>query len=245
MANELRDPQDYRFGTLSAAAASSDTSISSTGFATLPTNYTTGRYLPLVLHDPATGVREVVWVTAHTASSNNVTVVRGKEGTSAAAWPSGTQWVCAPTAARDCLAVSTRAALPTDRHVGFRVNVSDESGVVVEYTPTGSWQPSVGVANPADIGTKLAGGSVPAGSVVLLRTGSKAGSTNASGEITETFPVAFPNGFVMATMTSKDALVIPKSTSSATQLVVACYSSAGALAGAGVSVTFYYVAVGY
>jgi len=41
----------------------------------------------------------VVYVTAHTASSNSATIVRAREGSSAVQHGNGTQWIHAPTAA--------------------------------------------------------------------------------------------------------------------------------------------------
>ena len=138
MTYELRMPRDFSFGQLSASATISDVTLSSTAFTSLPIIYTTAQYLPIVLLDAALGVYEIVYITGHASSSANVTVVRGREGSTARAWPSSTQWRAAPTV-RDTLIVSTRAALPgaNDAHLGLRASVSDEGGRTAEYTQNG------------------------------------------------------------------------------------------------------------
>lgn len=194
-----RMPADYLFGTLSQAAAVGDTSISSASFANLATSYTTSAVLPIVLHNPSTGVREVVWVTAHTAASTSVTVVRGKEGTSAQAWPSGTQWIVAPTAARDGLSAYSAATLAamTDQHVGMRALETDSS-VVKHWTFAAGWQAEVGACRPADCGPTAAGGTVPTAANILTRMGCVLNATPSSGLITVTFAQPFSNGYIGA-----------------------------------------------
>jgi hypothetical protein len=201
MANEYRDILDYFFGQLSAAASISDTTISCTDFAGLGTAYSTTRVLPLVLHDPALKVKEVVWVTAHTASATSVTVVRAKEGTTARAWGAGTQVLCAPTV-RDGLPVVTRATLPSDANWGARFSLSDE-GVVVERAGA-SWGPSVGTAQAAEMGPRLSG-TIPVGAVITRRAGYKAGTTNASGKLAVAYPVGFTNATIAPQVTLLDA----------------------------------------
>ena len=249
MVYEQRAPLDYYFGTLSSAAAISDTTIASSVFAGLASAvYTTGFYLPLVLHDPAAGVREVVWVTAHTGTSTSVTVVRGREGTTAVAWPAGTQVVCAPTAARDGLGVSTRAALPTDGHTGLRELVSNE-GLIVTRTALGGWQPDVGVANPGDFGNRLDTTAIPASAALVMRGDRASGTTDSSGRIVATFKVAFPNQCLcaVATWISGTGNYVPAVyTHSASTLTLFFYKpSDGTVASAGLGVTFSYIAVGY
>jgi hypothetical protein len=194
-----RMPADYLFGTLSQAAAVGDTSISSASFANLSTSYTTSAVLPVVLHNPSTGVREVVWVTAHTAAATSVTVVRGKEGTSAQAWPSGTQWIVAPTAARDGLSAYSAATLNamTDQHVGMRALETDTS-LVKHWTYAAGWQAEVGACRPADCGPTVSGGSVPAAANILTRVGCINNATPSSNIIAVTFATPFPNGVIAA-----------------------------------------------
>jgi hypothetical protein len=137
MANyDVRAPQDYAFGQLSAGISTSDTTLSSARFANLPSDLTTTKYLPITLTDAINGLLETVWITAHTASSTSVTVVRAREGTTAQSWASSTPWTCAATV-RDGLSITTRAGLPTDPYIGQRVYVSDESQVVERIS--GAW----------------------------------------------------------------------------------------------------------
>jgi hypothetical protein len=197
-----RLPLDYVFGTLAAAAAVSDTTISSAAFANLGTTYTNGTtvlYTPIVLHNPALGLREVVWVVGHTAASQTVTVLRGQEGTTAQAWPSGTQVLCAPTAARDGLGLNASTALPANAHLGYR-NAENDNGLTVEQTSLAGWQASVGVCLPTDAGpTDINGITIPAGATIIERVGLLSGVTvSASGQVVATFRTPFPNGAIGA-----------------------------------------------
>lgn len=202
MANEQRAPRDYLSGTLSVAAAISDTTIQSTAFTGLPTNFTSTVYLPLVLHDPSAGLYEVAWCTAHSSSSTSVTVVRGREGTSARAWPTGTQVMCAPTV-RDTLSVLSRASLPSDAHYGMRALVSDES--VVNERSSAGWLPTVGVAAPAQVGPSLFNLSqFPLSSAVIqLRAGATTGTLDSNGQTTISYRTAFPTATIAVTPVSR------------------------------------------
>lgn len=136
---ENRLPANYSFGTLTGAAAISDTTLTSTDFATqLASGLSTTNYVPITLQDPSTHNFEIVWVTAHTAAASTCTVVRGREATSARAWGSGTLWATAPTLRDGALWVTTRANLPTDPHVGMRCYIQDEQ-VTVERTLAQGW----------------------------------------------------------------------------------------------------------
>lgn len=184
MANEYRFPSDYKFGTLTTAAAISDTSLASAEFAALATGYSTALYMPIVLHDPSVGY-EVMWMTAHTASSTSITVVRAKEGTTARAWPSSTQWLVAPTV-RDALnVVFTSGGLPSDAHVGARA-VQTDTGDVWDKTKNQGWQswPASKAADVASSGTPVPAGSRP----IFKAAGYPSTNTNGSGQITFTLP---------------------------------------------------------
>lgn len=140
MANyDQRIPVNNAFGQLAGGVDSLGTTLNSPAFATLPTLTTTTveDYIPLVLADDSLGLHEIVWVTAHAASSQAVTVARGREGSTARQWATGTTWRCAPTA-RDVIGVvATRSQLPTDAHLGARVLIADEARVV--YRTSGGW----------------------------------------------------------------------------------------------------------
>ena len=138
MAYEIRQTLDYRFGQLSAGATALDTTLQSPAFAGLPSDLSTTKYLPIVIADDTAGTYEVVWVTGHAASSTSVTVVRGREGSTARGWSAGATWRHAPTS-RDVVSSYTRATLPADAHLGMRAAVSDEGGQVVERVLGGGW----------------------------------------------------------------------------------------------------------
>lgn len=146
MTYENRVPFNYAFGALTGAAAISDTTLTSTDFAAgMSTGLSTSTYVPMTLQDPATKLFEIVWVTAHTGGASTVTVVRGREGTSARAWGSGTLWTVAPTLRDIVLPVTTRSALPTDPHVGMRAYIQDEQ-VAVEYVLNVGWLSQSGMS---------------------------------------------------------------------------------------------------
>jgi len=244
MANEFRDVQDYLFGQLSVAASISDTSISCADFANLPTLYTTGRFLPLTLHDPALKVKEVVWVTAHVAASSSVTVTRAKESTVARAWGAGTQVLCAPTI-RDVLSVVTRATIPSDAHLGARFSLSDENLVVEKIL--GGIGPSVGTAQPAEMGPRISG-SIPAGAVFTRRAGYKSGTTNGSGKIAVAYPAAFANATVAPHVTIIDAsasVVLGATDITASGFNIVAYRCSDGLPSTSTSVTCWWGADGY
>lgn len=154
---EIRRPRDYFFGQLSADATISDVTLTSPTFASLPTDYSTTVYLPLTLSNDTLAVREVVWVTGHTAASNNVTVVRGREGTSALAWGTSSSFRCTPTT-RDTVGYYSRAGLPgtDDAHYGMRALVSDEGSRLVEYSGSG-WRGTARLLSTATRGSDTVG----------------------------------------------------------------------------------------
>lgn len=248
MANELRAPLNYLTGTLTTAAAISDTTIQSSVFTTLATDYSSTKYLPLVLHDPTAGVYEVVWVTAHSGSSANVTAVRGREGSSARAWPSGTRVICSPTT-RDVLSTSTRAGLPADAHYGARYLLTDES-VVVEKTIKG-YMPSAGVANPSEVGPQAfsLGTFPPTNSVVMVRAGTVTGTLDGTGQTTVNYRVAFPTATIAAIPVSrftgsKGPIVVFAASASGFSVIFYENPATGARS-AGQDFTLSYMAVGY
>jgi hypothetical protein len=201
MAHEQRAPRDYLAGTLSTAAAISDTALVSDAFSTLPTDYTTTKYLPLTIHDPSTGLYEVVWVTAHASTSTTVTVVRARENTTAKAWPSGSHVICSPTV-RDTISASTLAGLPTDAHAGMRVVVTDK-GYVAERTGSSLWGASVGVALADDIGPGRSGVYPNTINALWLRAGHVTGGvTNGSGQVSVNYRQPFPNQTVSVMITA-------------------------------------------
>jgi hypothetical protein len=89
MANELRVRQNFISGT-GLTCTNAATSITQAGFSALPTIDTTN-YCVLICES------EIMWVTAHTAASTTVTVVRAQESTAAVAH-SNVAWQHGPTA---------------------------------------------------------------------------------------------------------------------------------------------------
>lgn len=245
-----RAPRDYFFGTLLNSAAISDTSLVSASFTALGTAYGTNFVLPLTLHDPVLGVHEVVWVTAHSAASNTVTVERAKEGTAARAWPASTQVISAPTL-RDGMTSIGRSSLPSDRHTGQRVALADE-GLVVQSTYDQGWQADVGAAVPGEFGLRLGGGAVPTTKVIIARGGHVSGTTDSNGRIAATYLTPFPTETLVAipvlvstnsnASLARDSIVAP----TANGFTAYAYNPAtGASVGAGVNITFGYIAYGY
>jgi hypothetical protein len=131
---DTRRVLDYRFGQLSASVTALDTTVQSAAFASLASDLSAEKYIPIIIADDALGLYEVVWLTAHSASSQSVTVVRGRESSTARAWASGTLWRVAPTIRDVQGTVATRGALPTDAHVGMRVMVEDEDAIVTRVS---------------------------------------------------------------------------------------------------------------
>ncbi|WP_394621305.1 hypothetical protein JNUCC0626_20070 [Lentzea sp. JNUCC 0626] len=251
MVYEYRNGIDYFYGQLSTAAAVSDTTLSSAAFASLPSTYSTTSYLPLVLHDPTLGVEETVWVTAHTAASTSVTVVRGRQGTAARAWPSSTQVVNAPTV-RDVTLPLARAALPTDAHVGMRTAVTDEGIVVQRAYNGGRWEADVGVGLPSEFGYRQDGSAIPSSSVLMMRGGCATGITNGSSQFAVVFKSPFPNQALTANLTWHSGTpgnlhfaIYPGSLLLGGFTCYVFNTATGALSGAGANVVFSYSAVGY
>jgi hypothetical protein len=242
---EYRDPADYKFGTLSLAAAISDTTLNSANFASLVGGLlSTTRYVPMVLHDPTIPAYEVVWITAHTAAATSVTVVRGKEGTAARAWPSQTQWLIAPTIRDALAAVANAAALPSEPHTGMRALQLD-TGAVVERTRNQGWA-SPPISNPADVFGPHGGAAVPVGSRPIFKSGVYQETSDGGSLLVATLP---GGGFPTATKT-----VLAQVANGILRLVLESYTTTTATfsvwngnsaAGGGQVVTFHLMATGY
>ena len=88
-------------------------------------------YVPLVLRDAGT-VREIVYVDAVDSSAGTVTVCRGQEGTTPAAWATGTYAYCTVTSdSFQRMRVNGFAPLVTDEG---RPSVSRTSATTVSIT---------------------------------------------------------------------------------------------------------------
>jgi hypothetical protein len=130
---DQRQGIDAKFGQLTAGVTSLDTTLTSPDFTSLPSDLSATKYVPITLADDSARTYETAWITAHSAGSSAVTVIRGREGSTARAWPTGSVWRCAPTV-RDTLAAYTRGTLPGDAHLGMRAILTDENRVVRRAT---------------------------------------------------------------------------------------------------------------
>jgi hypothetical protein len=201
VAFSFRQARDYFSTQLSVAASITDTTMRAPAFTALDTDYGE-KFVPLVLHDDAAGVYEIVWVSAHSSTSDTVTVARGKEGTTARAWPSGTRVECAPTR-RDMLVDVTAGTLPGDAHFGMRATRIDKLDRVVK-TMNG-WVPEEGVALAADVGPNMHGVQPPDGHTIIMRAQYvPAFTTSSAGDKTINFKQPFPNNCLAAWVTSVD-----------------------------------------
>lgn len=148
MAYELRRPIFDLSGSLAARVAAGDQQISCQGskpgvanvFAALPVDYSNGLYLPLTVANDQTGKSEIMWGVGHASASPTLTVVRGRESTDIQTFDVGDVVRCSPTVRDVVSPYASRAALPSDPHIGMRALLLDE-GVVVERSPFG-WQDS-------------------------------------------------------------------------------------------------------
>lgn len=134
MANELRVRANFVAGALSASLTSSGTSMSSAALADLPDIGTTEHAaisLFIADSDGRITAKEIVHVTAHTASATTATIARGKEGTTGVAWASGDKWEHSATKADFAWAV--RATTNTSQ--GSIVAETDLTGLTVTIAP--------------------------------------------------------------------------------------------------------------
>lgn len=190
MSFEQRQTVNYFSTSLLVAASITDTTMRAAAFTGLDSNFGS-KYVPLILHDDAQGLYEIVWVSSHTAASDTVTVVRGKEGSTARAWPAGTRVECAPTAYDVNMAVVNSAALPSDAPIGMRAMLGDK-GETRERV-SGYWGPSVGVGIASDQKNNMHTVTPPQGSTFLVRMGTAGPTTDANGLLACTFQTPFPN----------------------------------------------------
>lgn len=190
MSFEQRAIQNYFSTSLLVNASITDTTMRAAGFADLPPDLSTTKYTPLVLHDDAQALYEIVWVSGHTGTSDTVTVVRGKEGSTARAWPANTRVECAPTA-YDVVKASVLAGLPTDAPIGMRAMLGDKFDT--RERVNGYWAPSAGAGIASDQKNNMMGVTPPNGACFLLRMGTAGAATDANGKLSCTFQTPFPN----------------------------------------------------
>ena len=246
MVYEFRAPIDYTFGTLSSPAAISDLTLSSAGFAGLPSDLVgpPAYYIPIILRDDSIPAIEVVWITDHAAASQTVTVLRGQQGRAARAWPAQTQWMIAPTV-RDILHSAANAGgLPANPHVGARA-VRRDLGRQVQRSYDQGWL-TYAASAPEDVIAE-GGAAIPAQRHPVWKHAVLSGLTNGSGQIT----FAIPNGGYPTACVGVQATVANSSftcrieSHSNTQVVLSFFTAAGALAPAGNTLKVHLQTVGH
>ena len=136
---DYRWPADGRFGVLKEAVNAGATTLRSFDFQQFTADLSPSYYRTIIITDDTPYKYEIVWATGHTIGSDTVTVVRGREGTTAQSWPANAVWRHGPTI-RDTVGVTTRAGLSglTDHHMGARYALSDEEQTLVKSG--GTWQ---------------------------------------------------------------------------------------------------------
>lgn len=209
MAYEYRHSINGFYGQLTADLAAASTTIVNSAFATLPTITGTAEFIPITISDETLRLIEVVWVTAHATGSSTVTVVRGREGTTARLWLTGTRFAQADLS-RDGMPVYNSGSIPSDLSVGARFVLAD-TGAVQMKSSTAGFVASSGVAKPADIGPSRTGLTAPGASVITLRAASVVTTTNASGDGAISFTVPFPNSCMVVIPVSADYAVFTAS----------------------------------
>ena len=139
MVYDYRWPLDGRFGVLLDALTTSATTMRSWDFQYLSHQLSPSLYQAAIITDDTPYKYEIVWLTGHTADSDTVTMVRGREGTTAQAWPANAIWRTGPTI-RDAVGVTTRSGLAalTDQQMGARYTLSDEEQTLTKAS--GTWQ---------------------------------------------------------------------------------------------------------
>lgn len=140
---------DYVFGTTTAALGTTDTTLSGAALARLPV-VAGSDTAAVTLQNPTTGGYEIVWVTAHASAATTATIVRGQEGSTAAAWASGTTWTHGPTAkdVTDPVRYAGAWATGTTYPQGSLV---DRDGTMFLAKNTAATDPSQRVATTADL----------------------------------------------------------------------------------------------
>lgn len=124
MANEIRIRGNLVSGTLSVALLAGDTTMSSAGLASLPAVTSTG-------HAVLICENEIIYVTAHTASATTATILRGQEGTSAAAHAQNVAWLHGPVVSDYD---SVLGYMPVTANQGTITVVVDLTGLTVTVT---------------------------------------------------------------------------------------------------------------
>lgn len=132
---------NFSVGALSASAGIADTSLSSAGFAALPS--VAAPYELRVTLDPDAeyGDPEIVAVTAHSTSASTVTVTRAQDGTAARVHPDATRWRAA--------IVASHLDVPRGR-----LAIVTTQSTVTGITNTATWTDWAGMSFSVDVGSR-------------------------------------------------------------------------------------------
>lgn len=142
MANENLVRPNFCSGTITNnPLAIGGTTLSSAGLASLPAIGAT-EFCKVTLDPLGAGAGpEVVYVTAHTGSATDATIVRAREGTSAVQHASGTAWVCGPVAS-DWTTVGNTADRPSGNGLPYDGQVFSNTqldGIDVYEASSAAW----------------------------------------------------------------------------------------------------------
>jgi hypothetical protein len=127
MANEIRVRRNNIAGTITNnPLTSGGTSITSANFVDLPTIDTTSHLLLILDPLEVVGAAEIVRVTAHSAASSTVTVVRGAENTTPREHALNTTWYHGPVVSdwSDILTSATRPAVPYEGQLIYETDTN-------------------------------------------------------------------------------------------------------------------------
>ena len=166
MANELRTRTNFVGGLVEDNPLTNvATTLTSAGLAALPVIDTTNHAAIILDPDGIHGAPEIVWVTAHSASSTTATILRAQESTSARQHLRDTYWVHTATVAD----FASPAIIQSQTEAGTTDTLDlDDIGQVVRYT-SGS---AVTVTVPDNATTAF-----PVGSVINLYAAGAGGVT--------------------------------------------------------------------
>ena len=144
MANELRTRTNFVGGLVEDNPLTNvATTLTSAGLAALPVIDTTNHAALILDPDGIHGAPEIVWVTAHSASSTTATILRAQESTSSRQHLRDTYWVHTAT---------VRDFAPEAPYIAY----GDGSGDQTTNSTTLSDIPNVGtVSVPASVGDRL------------------------------------------------------------------------------------------
>ena len=154
MANEIRTRANFKSGTIVGTISAGATTFVSdklTGLAAISAT----EHAVLVLNPTGTSP-EIVYVSAHTASSSTATIIRGREGSTATEQGNGATWIHVPTAydyvgtVANTSTLPSTGGLPYEGQIVYQLDVNSikvysdsawcEIGPVSQWT---AWAPTI------------------------------------------------------------------------------------------------------